>query len=758
MSSATASVREAAAAKALSATGAAAAAVAPVPAAAAAMSSSALSAQALDAFVQGDTSSARRCLNDLVATTSSVALSTSSTSSPLPGGAVGRGDPRVLGNSAVLAFYESGYRDATPLLRAAADLLPDDLRPPPYSGGDSGDSHPPQAAAEAAAESESDASSGQDVALIDALARPAAAAAIRARAGFVPVFNAAVVAYQRGRVAAARALTTYLYAHVEAMEDWLALRTCCLAIDVNLRTGDVTTVARIIAFVEQLVPALSSHPHNHNNNNNNSSPATGAVASVTTTTTTTGTKAAMADPTVGAIQSQSAVHFKAVAPPWHGPALSMISLPKSLNELTFCMHIYAARLNAATDDLRMLRKEAKNAVVLSEDTGNCPTAAALLVKAKLEFNSTKSLRVMESIRTQSPPRVLACAQPLLLNNIGVIHHRIGCHALAAVYLERARDAFEALFMHAGNGAAGLSKPSGTSGGYVPSIMAHAHNTHVSYNLGLQHLQLGNYRAAIAMFGNCARHDEVLASTSAMLWIRIAECCVAEANSSIQHNPLAELRGQRQGRRFVLKSQVEGDISLMQYAALSARAALHILDQSDAGSRTNSPATAADGAASGGRTSPPVGRVGEQRCAALALVAYTSLHFDPSAAITACDELVSCSRPGDSNHDVLGRLYGAEALCKLGRPQEASDRLAPLLAMTASSMAEGREGAYVNAALAHALCGDIAASSRAAKAALKVTEHCPADRSPRKNAIMVAAYVSLRDRNMEGARQALRLCC
>lgn len=181
---------------------------------------------------------------------------------------------------------------------------------------------------------------------------------------------------------------------------------------------------------------------------------------------------------------------------------------------------------------------------------------------------------------------------------------------------------------------------------------------------------------------------------------------------------------------------------MQYAALVARTALAIMDSSPVASATST----ADEVA--------VSSANRHRCAALALIAYSTLHFDPGSAIVACDELVSCSRPGDSDHAVLGRLYGAEALCMLGRPDEAVERLAPLLAMSGASFADGREGAFVNPALAHTLRGDMSAALRAAKAALKVTAGSAANEAPRRNAIAVAAYVSLRNDNLQAAKHIL----
>jgi hypothetical protein len=599
-----------------------------------------LSSAALAAFTSADHERAATCLADLAALSLTVAAP----------------DPRVAYNTAVLHFYSrGGVGGAGPLLAATVDLLPEAVR--------------------AAVPREPMSRT------LATLAAPDVLAAVRAAVGFVPIFNAAVVAYNGGRIWAADKLVTFLFSHVEAMEeDWLALRTCLLAMDIHLRTGALAAAGRVMTYVEDLFHA--------------------------------------ADP---------ALPFAKVTPPWPGAAVSIMTLPTCRAEVTCCMHLYAARLGAAQSDAKLLKKEAKSAVVLSADDGPTPTAAALLVKAKLDLNASKVLRVMESVHAQAPPRVRAAAWPLLLNNLGVIHHRLGRHALAALYLERSRAAFSSLF--------GAERRS-------TSVLVRARETHVAYNLGLENLQLGHHRAALTLFSDCARADEVLASRSPMLWIRIAECCVGEAGGTQSNAPVAQVRGRGLCRRHVLCAPPGADATLMQYAAMCSRAALAIMDRSPVAFAT----TVADEV-----TADAANR---QRCAALALIAFTTLHFDPAAAIVACDELVSCSRPGDSDHAVLGRLYGAEALCSLGRPDEAVDRLAPLLAMSGASFADGREGAFVNAALAHTLRGDMAAAVRAAKAALKVTAASATNCSPRRDAIAVAAYVNLRDDNVEAARHIL----
>lgn len=620
---------------------------APSPAAVADLASAALSA-----FTAADLDRAAACLASLAPLTASAGP-----------------DAHVDYNAAVLRFYrDGGAADAASLAAATAAILPEPLRA----------ALPP----------------GPPAAVLAALAAGDALAALRSRAGFVPIFNAAVVAYQSGALVAADKLASFLFSRVEAMEDdWLAMRTCFLVVDVLLRLGQLQRVAPVLAYVDRLFAAVGD----------------------------------------------ASAPFTRVTPVWRGTDVSMMTVPKTPAEVPCCLHLYAARLGAALCDAKLLKKEAKSAVVSSADDGSCPTAAALLVKAKFDLSPTKAMRVMESIDVQSPPRVRAAARPLLLNNLGVIHHRIGRPALAMLYFENSRRALKDLFGPDGSGKRAAAAPVDRP---MMITTARSRETHVAYNLGLVHMQLGHFQTAIKFFTECAQADEALASQSPMLWIRIAECCVGEATAARSNTPIARACGRGPCRRYIIQTPPEPDPSVMQYAASVARTALAIMDASPVASA----ASTADEVA--------VSSANRNRCAALALIAYTTLHFDPGAAIVACDELVSCSRPGDSDHAVLGRLYGAEALCLLGRPDEAVERLAPLLAMSGASFSDGREGAFVNAALAHTLRGDMSAALRAAKAALKVTAGSAANEAPRRNAIAVAAYVSLRNDNVQAAKHIL----
>lgn len=506
--------------------------------------------------------------------------------------------------------------------------------------------------------------------------------AVLSACGGVHLYNLAVIAYNSDRVNAAAKIGDVLFANVEAMEDWLALRTCFLLIDVHLRRGEVEAATNASNHAERIIPGFSGNSN----------------------------------------EAARPILFP-VAPTWRGKTEAVLEPPVCYDDAKFCMHLYNARISAAMESA--VRKDAKSAVVAAEDAAGRPTAVALLVKTRLEPSVQKGLRILASIETQAPEETRSKVLPIALNSLGVLHHRLGKHALAIHYFEQARDAFLNAVQR--NSEAGQGWEGGDKDVEL-SVSKSPHDTHVTYNLGLQYLKLEKYRDALAMFSTCARADQVLAAKSPHLWIRMAECCVAEAHLKRGDSHLISMMGRGRGRRLVISTRACADPPLFEYAALCAKAAISIAERSgnDAG----------------------------LRCTALALLAYARLEFDAAAALQTCNELVNASANVDAERAVLGRLYGAEALCILGRPDDAVDRLGPLLAMRAAAHSAIRDGAFVNVALTHSMRGDMSTAVRAAKAALKVTGGQEKKETPRREALLVSAYVFLREGDLDGARNVL----
>lgn len=506
---------------------------------------------------------------------------------------------------------------------------------------------------------------------------PVALKPILTKLGPVTLYNVAAIAYTRGALRAAAAITTLLYSNVEALDDWLALRLCFLLADVHLRVNDVTTAAAAAAYADKLIPHFT--------------PA----------------------------DSTQLSQIPRLVPEWSGRATTLLEPPASYEDAKFCLHIYNTRVSAAKHGTKN-RKDAKSAIVAADNSDTRPTAAALLVKARVEASLSKGLRILASVGSQSPSHVMRKARPLALNSLGVLHHRLARHALAACYFEEARRAFADLF---GN-AVGVT------------TLSAVQDSHVCYNLALQYMKLGDFGRALELFTISARKDPMMAESDPLLWIRMAESCVAMDLGGDEKRQSLTVEGTGRGRRIIIRSQPRDQGLAMEYASACARGALTILDKRKSQTEGASNDT-------------------QLRGAALCLLAYSSLAFDPHAVIDACNELNSLNSQSEDRRSLLGRLYAAEALCQLDRAEEAANRLAPLLAVNEPIESSFREAACINIALSHMGSGDINAASRAAKVALKVTNTPNRPYSLRKHASFVAVYVLLRSGDTNSAKQILR---
>ena len=545
-----------------------------------------------------------------------------------------------------------------------------------------------------------------------------------ATVGPVALYNVAVIAYVEGYLPSAAVLGGLLYSNVEALDDWLALKTCFLLADVHLRQGHVADAGAVVAYSERLIPSFTRSSGDEN---------------------------------------AELSEIPQLAPNWPGREKAILESPASYEEAKFCMHIYNARLSANSDSPKNIRKEAKSAVFAADDTDSRPTAAALLVKARVEQSESKGLKILASVGNQSPPHIMKKIRPLALNSLGVLHHKLGRHALAACYFEHARKAFVALFEAETKDGVDDTKEQPEVN---VSILSSAKDSHVSYNLALQYMKLGDYARALGLLTIAARRDFTLASESPMLWIRMAECCVAMEAKSDQARQYLAVEGVGRGRRMVMCTDEKDESLGMEYACTCARAAIAIMDRKRGTQDTqgSSPQKGRRYSVISDANKEEKGDIVESasnvddttlRSAALCLLAYSGLSFDPHSVLDACEQLAKLFPHGENDRAILGHLYAAEALCQLGRSEEAADRLGPLRGMKASSDIHFKEAACINMALAHVSGGDLNRASRAASDAASIVPNKQSPEHVRKQAAFTAAYVFLLCGEKDSARKVLR---
>lgn len=315
--------------------------------------------------------------------------------------------------------------------------------------------------------------------------------AIYLEVGPVPLYNVAVVAYHRqgshrNALATAKRIVDFLYDHVEALDEWIAILTCFLLIDVHLCfardvQGTVTSsrssfLMSVLAYANKLLATFLP-----NNNSNNSSTQSkqqqeiqnddndnnakndihndmnNVIGNHSVNETLSGDDNNYNDPTLPLLSPSH----------WIGSSTTLIPFPPTYAAAKFCIHIYNGRLAHAIvassppssphlHDLNIAQlRQTRHALVMALEqplSGSKPMAAALLLKAHIDqFNPEKCLHALSTIVSQCPDAASVIkARPLALNALGILHHRFGRQALATCYFEQARKAFDYVYLDVNN--------------------------------------------------------------------------------------------------------------------------------------------------------------------------------------------------------------------------------------------------------------------------------------------------------------------
>lgn len=538
--------------------------------------------------------------------------------------------------------------------------------------------------------------------VLDAIATdPSILGTVAGSAGPVVLHNLAVIAYYLDVMEAAEKICTFLYKHIEPMDDWLAVRVCFLTMDVALDVGNLDWAFKVLDYAARAIPHIAGDKEPEDE------------------------KVTEKDEGIDNINDA----YVAVTPMWDGRNLSTLGPVTSISSARRALRIYKQRIATATSGTEEIEVKLKNILVkenaLSTSEQN---PLDVLMKVRDEKNAAKALSTLQRVNSQFLESTKKATRPIVLNTLGILHSRLRCHALGAVYLEQARQAVTDTFA--------ISNAPFS----VKKAMAEK-DTKMAYNLALQYLFLKKFKDALALFSLVAKKSIYLARTSPYLWIRIAECCVGES-AAPQRKSLYRSIGKGRGKRLVVNSTREPATDVLQYAALCARSAIHLID-------TQAKPKRGDAA---GKEVPLSPKMKKLRSVALCLLAYSLLHSDAEETIVVCDELSSTE---DEERSTLGRLYAAEALCILGKSKEAIDRLAPLLAIREEGKGP-REAAFTSTALASIMEDDLPAAVRAAEVAVKATKSFAIDASPRRRALLAAAYISLREGDPEGGKLFLRM--
>ncbi|GIL79541.1 hypothetical protein Vretimale_12222 [Volvox reticuliferus] len=243
-----------------------------------------------------------------------------------------------------------------------------------------------------------------------------------------------------------------------------------------------------------------------------------------------------------------------------------------------------------------------------------PSAEALLlaVRAQLELYRGRARKATKLLLAMlQDPAFSEAHRPLLLNNLGLVHHQQGKHTLALLYLSQAlaaggtcgSEASAAQSQSRSQSQSGSGSGSGESEQsslqvqqpqqpYAAAAAAAAAVPvpAVMYNAGLQHLMLHNYEAARKCFAAAASQYR----NTPLLWLRTAEAALGLYRRHQQHQE--HRRRQKilfEGAGAVLTAGAGGVNPLVEGVILGARRPLGPAVASNGGSGvgTSTPATA-----------------------------------------------------------------------------------------------------------------------------------------------------------------------
>ncbi len=531
------------------------------------------------------------------------------------------------------------------------------------------------------------------------------------------LFNEAVLCCSLGQFRSALVRLEALFQNLMLLDDWLAVRTCYLLLDIYIHVHRgleansealkhlEKSSAKIFEALEQ---RATSNDEDGNSNGNNNGASSG------------------------------------VSNDENEP-----SNLKSIPDLKFHLKLYRAKLQLMTSNSKNAKKEIKAALdiynkdIKNDKTGMSAVAKktstpALYLKANLEYvreNFKKSVKLLNAALSNK-----SLHEAMYMNNMGCVNFQSQRYAVSSMYFSRALTLINSSNDSSGSkksgggsssggvggggsGSGGGSSSSSSGGGSSSSSSSTGNNKtnsppttsinqcEVLFNIGLQMLMCDNdLETAFQCFHRSAEELHM----RPRVWMRMAECCVAQHEKCLKLKKEKRMENGRHpstlsaatqyttafqndlvtsivhSRRVMLPvddtSSNDGipsklvynkgtkDVSMsMSYAIMCLRNVLYLTkDRSTPKSDTTTTATTTNTTTTSSTTSSAASPLTEKelvRHAALASLSYCSLcQNHPISALDYARRLLTY--PCSKGNQYLSHMYAAEALCTMNRCEEA----------------------------------------------------------------------------------------
>ncbi|KAG2484512.1 hypothetical protein HYH03_016654 [Edaphochlamys debaryana] len=393
--------------------------------------------------------------------------------------------------------------------------------------------------------------------------------------------NRATLLYALHRAGPASALLEALAADAEALPEGAAVRALALALELAVEGRQLPRAVALLQRFERLYGSLTEAYAA-----DRPSPSGRPDGAAAEEAGPGGARAGPGRPRLLALPRVS--HWGSGAMVRSRELLDLQGRPPSVPDLKLLIKLYRSRLHALAHNTRAAKRELKAVIAAvspssspssaplpqqpqqppphqgppgSAASGSAvagaapgsrrasPAAGALLqsVRAQLELcrgrvrKATRLLLAMMQatrllLAMMQDPACAPSHRPLLLNNLGLVHHQQGKHTLALLYLSQALATAQA-----GPGAGqeanppaapGLSGSAGPTGAPCSSSSSCVPVPAVLYNAGLQHLLLRNYGAARKCFAGAAQHY----AGTPLLWLRTAEAALGLHRQTTSQQP------------------------------------------------------------------------------------------------------------------------------------------------------------------------------------------------------------------------------
>lgn len=181
------------------------------------------------------------------------------------------------------------------------------------------------------------------------------------------------------------------------------------------------------------------------------------------------------------------------------------------SNIKFYIHQYRARLHILSRSTKACKREIKSALNLSSQN-----PSALFLKSSFEYirkNYRKSIKLLNSCPKTSDYVSGQSLAVLYYNNLGCVHLQMKKYNAATFYFTKALQANQKHL---------VDDAKRKGGGAVRSVLADRRHE-ILYNQGLVLLQVRRCVAAHECFQAAAQAMQA----NPLLWLRMAECCVAE---------------------------------------------------------------------------------------------------------------------------------------------------------------------------------------------------------------------------------------